>query len=75
MRLPPNLGLTYTSMFEAVYPELAAKYDVTLVDFLLEGVALHPNLMQPDNIHPNAEGQKVVFANVWPVLSEMLRAR
>ena len=51
------------------------KYDVTLVDFLLDGVALHPSLMQPDNIHPNAAGQKAVFENVWPVLADMLRAR
>ena len=43
-----------------------------LVDFLLEGVALHAELMQPDGIHPNAAGQEVVFANVWRVLRPLL---
>jgi acyl-CoA thioesterase I len=75
MKIPPNYGPAYTSTFAAVYPELAMKYDVALVDFLLEGVAFHPELLQPDNIHPTAEGQKVLLANVWPVLAEMLRAR
>jgi acyl-CoA thioesterase-1 len=75
MQMPPNYGPSYASMFAAVYPDLAKKYDVALVDFLLEGVAVHPELMQPDNIHPNAAGQKVVFENVWPVLAEMLRTR
>jgi acyl-CoA thioesterase-1 len=75
MQIPPNYGPAYTSRFAAMYPELAMKYDVTLVDFLLEGVALHPSLMQADNIHPNAGGQKAVLANVWPVLVGMLPAR
>jgi acyl-CoA thioesterase I len=74
IQIPPNYGPTYTGMFAAAYSELAMQYDVTLIDFL-GGVALHPDLMQPDNIHPNAEGQKVLFANVWPVLAEMLRAQ
>ncbi len=72
MRVPPNLGTSYTQALAAVYPELAARFDVPLVDFLLTGVALHPDLMQPDGIHPNAAGQKVVFANVWKVLSGLL---
>jgi acyl-CoA thioesterase-1 len=72
MQIPPNYGPAYTRSLAAVYPELAKEYDVTLVEFLLEGVALHPELMQHDNIHPNADGQKIVFANVWPVLSPLL---
>jgi acyl-CoA thioesterase-1 len=75
MQIPPNYGPAYTSQFEAVYADLAKQYGVRLVEFLLEGVALHPQLMQPDNIHPNAAGQKVVFENVWPVIAEMLPAR
>jgi acyl-CoA thioesterase-1 len=74
MQIPPNYGQAYTRSLAAVYPELAAQFDVALVGFLLEGVALHPELMQHDNIHPNAAGQKLVFANVWPVLSGLLRA-
>jgi len=75
MQIPPNYGPVYTRSLSAIYPELASKFEVALVAFLLEGVALHPELMQHDNIHPNAAGQRIVFANVWPVLSELLRAR
>ncbi len=72
IRLPPNYGPDYTKALAAVYPRLAEKYHVALVGFLLQGVALHPNLMQADGLHPNAEGQAIVFTNVWPVLAPML---
>ena len=75
MRIPPNYGQTYTNQLAAVYPTLAAEHDATLIEFLLEGVALHADLMQPDGIHPNAAGQKIVFANVWRVLEPLLKAR
>lgn len=72
MQIPPNYGPAYTKSLAAVYPELAAKYDVALVEFLLEDVALHSHLMQADGIHPNAAGQEIVLENVWPVLSKLL---
>lgn len=72
MQIPPNYGLAYTSALAAVYPELAAQFGVALVEFLLADVALQPNLMQADGIHPNAAGQEIVFENVWPVLSKLL---
>ena len=75
MQIPPNYGPVYTRSLAAVYPELAMQYDVTLLAFLLDGVALHPELMQHDGIHPNAAGQKVVLENVWRVLPGILRAQ
>ncbi len=72
IRIPPNYGQTYTQALAEVYPELAKRFDVPLVDFLLAGVALHPELMQADGIHPNAEGQKILFDNVWQLLSGLL---
>ena len=75
MQIPPNYGPAYTRSLTAVYQELAMRYGVTLVDFLLDGVALHPELMQHDGIHPNAAGQKIVFENVWRVLRGVLRSR
>ena len=75
MQIPPNYGPAYTRSLTAVYPELAMRYRVTLVDFLLDGVALHPELMQHDGIHPNAAGQKIVLENVWRVLRGVLRSR
>jgi acyl-CoA thioesterase-1 len=75
MRIPPNYGPAYTQQLAAVYPELAAEHGAALIEFLLADVALHGELMQPDGIHPNAAGQKVVFANVWRVLEPLLAAR
>jgi len=75
MQMPPNYGPAYTQSFAAVYSELSMRYHVALVDFLLEGVALHPELMQADGIHANAAGQKIVFDNVWRVLPGVLRAQ
>jgi acyl-CoA thioesterase-1 len=75
IQLPPNYGTTYTRSLAAVYPELAERYGAPLIDFILEDVALNRELMQPDGIHPNAAGQKVVFANVWRVLGPLLSPR
>ena len=75
MRIPPNLGPAYTQAIASVYPELSMRYHVALVDFLLAGVALHPDLMQGDGIHANAAGQRIVFDNVWRVLPGVLHAQ
>jgi acyl-CoA thioesterase-1 len=75
IQIPPNYGTTYTSALAAVYPELALEFDVALIEFLLADVALNRDLMQPDGIHPNAAGQRIVFDNVWRVLQPLLTTR
>jgi acyl-CoA thioesterase-1 len=72
MRMPPNYGPEYAESFHALYGELARKYNVPLVDFFLEGVALDDTLMQPDGIHPNAAAQPKLLDNLWPALSKVL---
>ncbi len=72
VQIPPNYGPSYTRALSDVYPELAKRFNATLVDLSLADVALKPELMQGDGIHPNAAGQKIVFANVWRVLGPML---
>ena len=74
MRLPPNYGERYTTGFAQLYEQLAAQHHVALVPFLLEGIALHPELMQDDGLHPNARGQPLLLENVWPKLVALLRA-
>jgi len=64
MTLPPNYGPDYIWGFEVIYRELAAKYKLTLIPFLLEGVALHKDLMQRDGIHPTAQGNEIVARTV-----------
>jgi acyl-CoA thioesterase-1 len=75
IQIPPNYGQSYTQALAGIYPELAARFEVPLIEFILEDVALNRELMQPDGIHPNAAGQKVVFANVWRVLGPLLTMR
>jgi acyl-CoA thioesterase-1 len=75
MQIPPNYGPAYTQSLAAVYPELAKQFGAALIEFLLAGVALNSELMQPDGIHPNAAGQEIVFANVWRVLGPLLTPR
>ena len=72
IQIPPNYGPAYTAAFAGVYRELADEYDIALVAFLMEGVALEPSLLQDDRIHPNAAGQRPLFENVWNVLVELL---
>ena len=74
MLMPPNYGGEYASGFAAIYPRVAKQLGIPLVPFLLEGVAGHPELNQPDGIHPTAEGQRVVARNVEPYLAELVAA-
>jgi len=73
MQMPPNYGVAYTSGFSAIYPQLADDYDVALIGFFMDGVALDPTLMQADGIHPNTDGQPRLLENVWPALQQLLR--
>jgi acyl-CoA thioesterase-1 len=72
MTLPPNYGPDYIHSFEAIYKDLARKYKVPLIPFLLEGVALKPGMMQRDGIHPTAAGHAIVAQTVWRYLKGML---
>jgi acyl-CoA thioesterase-1 len=73
MSLPPNYGPAFVHKFEGLYKDLAAKYKVTLIAFLLEGVAAHDELMQRDGIHPNAAGARKVEALVMKTLAPLLK--
>jgi acyl-CoA thioesterase I len=66
MKAPRNLGTEYTTAFDAIYPDLAARHNVTLYPFFLDGVATDPRLNQEDGIHPNAAGVKVVVGHILP---------
>lgn len=72
MQVPPNMGSTYANGFKAIYPAIAAKNNMALVPFLLEGVGGNPALNQADGIHPTAEGAKIVANNVWKVLKGVI---
>ena len=73
MLMPPNYGERYTEAFRQMYVETATSYRVTLVPFFLDRVALHAQLMQADNMHPNELGQPLLLENVWPKLMPLLQ--
>ena len=72
IKLPPNYGSAYLEKFESMYADLASEYGTLLVPFFMDGVALEPELLQADNIHPNENGQPVLLDNVWEVLEPAL---
>jgi acyl-CoA thioesterase-1 len=72
MEAPPNYGDDYTRRFRAVYRDVAARDHVTLVPFLLEGVAGHPELNQADGIHPTPEGHERIADLMWKTLQPVL---
>jgi acyl-CoA thioesterase-1 len=68
MKAPPNMGGSYGQTFEAIFTDLAEKHQLPLIEFILEGVAGHPEKNLEDGIHPNPTGQKILAQNVWEVL-------
>jgi len=72
MQIPPNMGREYTDEFKAIYPSVAAEKNVTLIPFLLEGVAGNPELNLPDGIHPTEEGHKIILETIWPFIQSEL---
>jgi len=72
MQIPPNMGEAYTTEFKNIFPDIAAKNDISLIPFLLEDVAGIPDLNLEDGIHPTAEGQKIVANNVWEILNPVI---
>src|SRR5262249_2037671 len=73
MQLPNYAADDYVFAFGQLYADLAAKSNAVLVPYLLEGVTGDPNLNQPDRIHPNAAGQKILAETVWRVLEPIAR--
>jgi acyl-CoA thioesterase-1 len=73
MKLPENYGMTYIEQFYKIYQTLAQQYQITLVPFLLEGIALNPKFFQNDGIHPTAAAQPYLLENVWQSLQPLLQ--
>jgi acyl-CoA thioesterase-1 len=72
MEALPIYGWAYTTAFHNAYVELAARYKLTMVPFILMNVIGNPQLMQPDRAHPNAEGARAIADIIWPYLEALL---
>ena len=72
MRAPPNLGPDFVAAFDAIWPDLARRYDDALYPFILDGVIGNPALMQGDRVHPNARGVERVADRLAPLVERAL---
>ena len=72
MRASPSLGTEYATAYDAVFPELAQRYDAAFYPFFLEGVATDRALNQSDGMHPNAEGVRRIVEAIRPSIAALL---
>lgn len=72
MEMPPNYGPQYTREFRNVFHYLSDKYDISFMPFLLKDVGGIDSFNQPDGIHPNYEGQKIIAGNIITYILENL---
>ena len=72
MEAPPNYGVAYTRSFRSVYTDVAKKENIPLLPFLLNGVAGIARLNQPDGVHPNLSGERIVADNIWKALKPIV---
>lgn len=72
MTAPPNLGPDYGNAFNSIFPDLAAKHEVDLYPFFLEGVAANPALNLSDRLHPTGEGVGIIVERILPNVEALL---
>lgn len=75
MQLPLESSDGYVRSFGEMFGALAEKNRAALIPYLLEGVGGDPDLNQPDLVHPNAAGQRILAENVWRILEPILRKK
>lgn len=72
IRLPTNYGPAYDRQLQMMYQNLAERNQVVFDPFFIETVALDPDLMQLDGLHPNADAQPLILQRVWPLIEKAL---
>jgi acyl-CoA thioesterase-1 len=72
MLAPRNLGESYAKAFDPIFAEVAKVHGALFYPFFLDGVALDAKLVQPDGLHPTAEGVEVIVARILPSVRELL---
>lgn len=73
VRIPPNYGPRYNKMFGQVFTDVSAKAEVELLPFFLNTIAIHPELMQNDGIHPNIEAQPKIVEVMAKQLATIIK--
>jgi acyl-CoA thioesterase-1 len=70
--MPPNYGKEYAAEFRAIFEDLAKKYKIPFIPFLLEGVGGKSQYNLPDGIHPNEKGHEIISENVYKSIKGLL---
>jgi len=73
MRIPPNYGVAYSQKFEKVFSDLAKQYQLPFIPFFLDNIVTDFNLLQEDELHPAAEAQPLILANILPLVNAQLK--
>jgi len=71
IRIPPNYGPRYTKQFVELYPALAEKNQAVYWPFFMDEVAVKPELMLADGIHPNEQAQPIIRDFIAPLLQKL----
>ena len=69
----PLRGWEYSIAFHRMYEDLAVRFRIPLVPFLLVNIMSNPSLMQSDRAHPNRDGARAIADLIWPSLQALLK--
>ncbi|MFL9692571.1 arylesterase [Aeromonas veronii] len=72
IQLPRNYGARYLRQFEQIFPELAQANDLPLLPFFMDDIALRPELMMNDGIHPIPAAQPQIRDKVARFMEPLL---
>jgi acyl-CoA thioesterase-1 len=72
MDLPTNYGPDYAGRFAEMYERIAREEEALLVPGFVREVGADPAMMQPDGLHPTAEGHRLLAESLVPYLEPMV---
>ena len=78
LEAPGNYGPEYKAAFDAIYPDLAYEHDALLFPDFLSAITeggigeARARYVQPDGIHPNADGVQRIVAAMGPTVLDLV---
>jgi acyl-CoA thioesterase-1 len=65
---PTSHGYKYKKKFDKIFPDLAKKFNLKFITFLLDGVAMRPDFNLSDGIHPNEKGTIIISRTLEKII-------
>jgi len=72
IKIPPNYGTRYNKLFNQTFTNVANLSDINLLPFFMASIAIKPELMQTDGIHPNIEAQPLIVSFMKQQLDSLI---